>query len=140
MPLPSCSYSGCPGPPDGHSATVKTHCSPLRSQRMRILLGKNSNGHSNKDGRISRQAVLCLNLRSDREHHHHSPYDLHEYPQPSFNGKPLPETAQGHSTKRRGSRPTNTYEHHRLLSPARPSWPALGKSKRSDQFSPLGDR
>ena len=24
MPLSSCSYSGCPGPPDGHSATVKT--------------------------------------------------------------------------------------------------------------------
>ena len=24
MPLSSCSYSGCPGPPDGHSITVKT--------------------------------------------------------------------------------------------------------------------
>ena len=24
MPLSSCSYSGCPGPPDGHSATVQT--------------------------------------------------------------------------------------------------------------------
>ena len=99
-----CSYSGCPGPPDHHSATVKIKLSAnLKPQDANLLPRSHPPHRTKKKEFVSTfTAILAMICMTKCTH-------------PSTE-----RNAQDHNSERRGHWPANTSEHHRLFSPAVP--------------------